>query len=298
MNGVKLAEGKPAEPDTHLTAMQQLDSLWWSTVERKQFFLLRPEFSVLEGVVTGAGAGGRLALPEEIELASDLGPGLALVPELSSTFLPLIALFGGIALTAGPALLSDLLLNFQTLNSLCVLDPIETRLKDEKSLDLQKVADGTPLFLATVSLETGALRYVTGRGNFVERDGVTSVASALDTSKFDLTAFSGNATDLAAAQAALADYQAKQQEVANLKEESAISNTTNSRRLAIRDQLRDLVPKAGTALRQLRAAIRNYPGVTASASVVDGVIASAAIPGIFGGRRCVPRITLTAACAT
>jgi hypothetical protein len=190
-----------------------------------------------------------------------------------------------LALAIGADTLNKLLANLQTLNSLCVLDPIEDRLRDPNSLDLLKVANGTPLFLATVSLETGALRYVTGRGNFVERDGVTPVASALDSTRLNLAAFNGNTVDLASAQAALADYRTKQQTIADLKEESARSNTPNDRRFIIRDVLRDLAPKAETALRRLRAAIRNHNGVTATASIVDGVIASAAIPGIFGGKK-------------
>jgi len=275
VNGVKLAEGKAlaltGPPDTHLVAMQELESQWWGTICRDQFFLMRPEFSLLKGMLLDSGPARRQDLSKELGFGSIIAPfsGLA----------------GSILLQIGSQVLNDLLRNLQTLNSLCVLDPIEKRLRDRDSLNLLKVANGTPLFLATVSLETGALRYVTGAGLFVERDGTTPVASALDASRLNLPAFSGNAVDLAAAQDALSDYRAKQATIAALKEESVTSSTTANRRVSIRDEFLDLVPKAETALRRLRAAIRNHPGVTAGVSVVDGVIASAAIPGVFAGKK-------------
>jgi predicted acylesterase/phospholipase RssA len=278
INGIKLAEGRT--PDEQLTAMRELESMWWSTTQRDQFFTIRPEFSLLASALTdgASGAGGRLDVSKELNIGSGAIVGVAILGP--------IGLIGDLLVAAElTSKVNQLLHDIQYLNSLALMDPIEKRLKDRSNLNLRRVANGTPLFVATVSLETGALRYVTGQGTFVERDGITPVASALSKSGLNNIGMTGSIADVAAAKALRKDYIKKQSQVAALKEEAADPHTDGGRRWDIRNELRDLIPKAETALHALQAAIRPHLNVRADVSLVDGVMASAAIPGIFNSRK-------------
>jgi NTE family protein len=266
VNGVKLAEGSTAEDQ--LTAMRELESQWWSTVQPDQFFVPRPEFASVASRLLSSGPGGRFGLP-----LGYVGVGAALGP--------ITGVVGTVLLAWAADQVRTLLNNLQTLNSLLLLDPVRTRISDSANLDLNAVRTGTPLFLATVSLESGRLRYVTGQGAFVEKDGVTPVASALEVADLNVGAFANDTARRQAAERLLSDYRTLWASIVLLTEETANLATPAIRRVQARDELREVVPRAEHALRQLRAAIRGVPEVTARADVITGVIASAAIPGIF-----------------
>ena len=108
----------------------------------------RPEFASIVSSLLSSGPGGRFDLPVGlVSVAAVLGP--------------ISGAIGTVVLAIEADEVRKLLNNLQTLNSLLLLTPIQTRLSDSANLDLNAVRNGTPLFLATVSLESGRLRPAT-----------------------------------------------------------------------------------------------------------------------------------------
>ena len=171
-------------------------------------------------------------------------------------------------------LLYDLTGEIGRTSALAVLDPLETKMRDPVLYDKDKLAAGVPLRMVCVSLETGRVRYATGRGLFLEDDNFTPVASALPrvgairVPHDNFTSAIGTVRTLMQAIADVKDHGDKETKAKTLP------------RLGI--DLESAHWRAETAYEQLAAANASLPTpIQATVNPVIGALASSAIPGIF-----------------
>ena len=155
-----------------------------------------------------------------------------------------------------------------------MLDPLETKMRDPVLYDKDKLAAGVPLRMVCVSLETGRVRYATGRGLFLEDDNFTPVASALPrvgairVPHDNFTSAIGTVRTLMQVIADVKDHGDKETKAKTLP------------RLGI--DLESAHWRAETAYEQLAAANASLPTpIQATVNPVIGALASSAIPGIF-----------------
>lgn len=153
--------------------------------------------------------------------------------------------------------------------SLFRLDPIAAKLRDPQNLNLDLVArSNVRLLMATVCLESGALRYVTGQGEILERDVATGVLSRKPT-------LDPACQPLAAA---LADQQSQLEEA-----RGDLDGAVGSAKAGVAMRLRRLSANVARAAQALDACIRSHPAVFgyAHVDVVQGALASSSIPFVF-----------------
>lgn len=154
--------------------------------------------------------------------------------------------------------------------SLYNLNPIREKLNDVTKLDLTKVrSSGIKLRLATVALESGALRYVTENGTMLERDGTTPVYSKSSSYSSQCQPFADKIDLLER------DLLALQEELAG-----AASSREKS---AIVAAIKNVNEQISQQSQQLESCNLTYPpsrniGIV---SLIDGTLASASIPMAF-----------------
>jgi hypothetical protein len=301
VNGIKLAEAPPPTDnnaakilsamaagtvDPPLAVMRQLEQLWLDFQSSTDFFVVRQPFkgTAVEDAI------------QEINSPSFGGPLNTTVNRILDVVsivvnIPFawdLALLGvpiaGAVLAVEIQKFRGLIENLFTEDALLALDPIEALLRDPTNVDLTKVAQGTPLFMGAVSLETGRLRYIKGTGEMIERDGFTPVASALKASDID----SAKEMDGAAASAALrqgitdslAAYKAQTDLIASYKTEYSTWNTAKERRAKL-VLLIDLAKTKGARAYSILEARVAEVRVKATVDPIQGVLASACMPVYF-----------------
>lgn len=192
INGIKLACAPPptvndseailmrvfaGNVDPQLKHMRDLEQFWLAVNGRKDFFSIRAPFkgTLVESALDERSSAG---FDQNAILLANIG-----------MYLPLGHLISGIAASIKLSEIKTLMDNIMKENAVADLSPVSSKLRDSKNINTGMVGDmppytnnlfyGTPLYLATISLETGRLRYITNKGEFYERDGVTPVATAL-----------------------------------------------------------------------------------------------------------------------
>lgn len=261
--------------DPGLARARMLKTAWLGFRSPSDFFTIQPVFAgtALHGAVNGINRPPSGDPPLQVTLAEDI--------DLMSGVLaaPLLNLVTGPIAAAKLQEYRPLVLGLLTENSICNLDPIMARLNNPSLLNLSTLAAGTPVWFATVSLESGRLRYVDGTGRFTESDLRTPVVTALTNS--DVAAVSGLAADrraritgLLTSHAAVVSGMARQRAVID----SSIKDRTV--RLRAIQELSRLKERGDFLVRALRGQIRDLP-ITTRADPRRGVIASAAIPCYF-----------------
>ena len=263
INAVKLAEARIGQPAEHLQAIQGLEQIWYRLQTNDDMYLPAPWLAQLLQIPV-LGAHLKAAINGESGPEMDVGRSWIDLALVVPTAVPLASLLGpSIGRQAIEALAAGL-----DAPSVFVLDPMDMKLRDPVNLDLLKVAKGTPLMMAVTSLESGALRYVTGDGRFVERDGRTPVASAVP-------AEMSRCTSQAEA------FRALQGEISRVRTERAAA-TTAARRQQLDRALRSLHVRTQHAFDALQACLVSPgPTVDATVSVLDGVMASSTMPAVF-----------------
>ncbi|MDR7078765.1 putative acylesterase/phospholipase RssA [Neobacillus niacini] len=152
--------------------------------------------------------------------------------------------------------------------SLYNLGPINTKLSDPSKLDLEKVQkSGIKLRLATVALESGALRFVTETGEMLERDNTTPVQAPL-------AALSPQCQSIAA-------------KIEELKNEAdnfqALLHESVNGKPAIVKRMRELNSEITRLTSELNNCKVTYPPKPSPlrVSLIQGTLASASIPLAF-----------------
>lgn len=246
VNGVQLARG--GDSVTQKAAFLMLKSVWQTQMRFNSD--LYDEAPWLAGV----SAATRAAVVS-------LFPGRMNVPSLlaDATFFPPL-LFGQVA-RAGIDL-GSALAGLGSAQSVFTLDPIRAKLT--AVLDAGEVAaSGVTLRLVTVSLDSGHVRYVTQDGHVMNVDG--SLVPGIDS-----TLCEAERRDADAARQAVADAH------------SALSEAHGTSAQA---KARSDIVRADAALARARSALgtceRAHPVRGLTVTLIDGVIASAAIPCVF-----------------
>jgi len=159
--------------------------------------------------------------------------------------------------------------------SLAVLDPLRDLMRTPAMLNTAKLAAGVPLRMVCVSLESGRIRYTTGRGLFLEDDNFTPVASALP--RVPVIAAQHDAYTQAAI--AIRNIMAAIED----QRDHGPHDTKWHNIAELRRDLERATWRAETAFDALAAAnAATGWAVQAPVDVVIGSLASSAIPGIFG----------------
>jgi predicted acylesterase/phospholipase RssA len=252
MNGIKLAEGEnPADPQQGLTG---LEGIWGQL--RTQADMYQPADWTHDPNMDPKIAG--LLLGTE--------PEDSLIPDFSSYFWPEVSLVGW-ALGELSKLASSVPV-LLTAASLFTLAPIQRKL--HLAVDLDKLhaweATGHRLYISMVSLESGALRYVTATGQVLERDLKTPVADPAKVA-------AALASEAAAVSGARAELDSAEQAVRDA--------TDPAQRLqAARDveDARDSLQQAQQAYNQALAQRAGDPSVALVLDPRDAVIASSSAP--------------------
>jgi NTE family protein len=158
--------------------------------------------------------------------------------------------------------------------ALAVLDPLEMKMRDPALYDKDKLAGGVPLRMVCVSLETGRVRYATGRGLFLEDDNFTPVASALPR----VAVIRGPHDNFTSAIETVSTLIQTIIDVSQNKDKE--TKTKILPPLGI--ELESALWRAETAYEQLATANASLPTpIQATVDPVIGALASSAIPGIF-----------------
>ncbi|MCM3042540.1 patatin-like phospholipase family protein [Paenibacillus motobuensis] len=154
--------------------------------------------------------------------------------------------------------------------SLYNLNPIREKLNDTTKLDLTKVrSSGIKLRLATVALESGALRYVTENGTMLERDGTSPVYSKSSSYASQCQPFADKIKLL-------------KRELSGLQEELA-GAASGREKSAIVAAIKSVNEQISEQSQQLNSCNLQYPPSRniSVVSLIDGTIASASIPMAF-----------------
>ena len=305
INGIKLAcAPPPAVDDTEailsavaagtvdpqLAHMRELEQIWTNAQGRADFFWVSQPFkgTIVDDALKDPSPPGD---PISFKIAVDL---VALA-------IPVAHLFAAIAtLIDIETTWKPLLQNILTEDGVATLFPVELALRvgrNGPTVNLGVPGDtppytnnlyhGTPLYMATVSLENGKLRFANHKGEFYERDGVTPVATAL------------NSTDIAAAldenlnplpqdhqdriTTAVTNYQAALKQSAAYQAEVGDSSTSAARQVELQAGIER---ERQRAIYWAQAAEEQIQGVRITATVlwngqpdaIHAAIASASLP--------------------
>lgn len=294
VNGVKLASAPPpanndaaailaamrnGQVDGQLTQMRELEQLWQTFLSPSDFFAVRAPFknTVVEEAVRRLNAPSDSA-PFNITVNSMLDAVSALIS------IPLINLIAGPVTASELQKIRYLIDKIATENSVLDLSPVESKLRDISNLDPVALAGGTALYMAMVSLETGRLRYVTNKGEFYERDGVTPVATALTDADID-AAIDENLQALSAPRSALiksvvSEFKATVNQIAAYRTEYNASNTTDARRRVLSRLITQQAERGNYLARAAKAQITGLT-ITAKVNPIVGVLGSACMPAYF-----------------
>ena len=176
-----LASVAAGNVDYGLTAVHKLDAEWATFTSTSDLFSFQPAFkgSLIEDVLNMMNA----APSGEPPMSATFGAEIDKISVLLS--IPIVNFVSGPLVADQLQKLKGTILAVLTENAVFNMDPIRDRLNDPAKLTLADLAAGTPVFFATVALESGRLRYVDGNGVLTERDGQTPVLSALMDSDVD-----------------------------------------------------------------------------------------------------------------
>jgi hypothetical protein len=308
INGIKLACAPPPATndsaailsavaggmvDPQLMHMRQLEQFWLGTNGRQDFFeVRRPFVGTMVDDALRAGSGGGLPLGTLIDLAAGASfvsfalnnPGVQL----------LLAIGAAVKLQEIKSLVQSLLVE----DAVATLDPVSKKMRAPGNINVGMAGDpppyannlyyGTPLYMAVVSLATGKLRYVNHRGEFYERDGTTTVATALSDTDID-AALDENLQPLSQARkdhikTAVSNYRAAVDRTAALHPDLTSPDTPLTHRIELagatgREQERGIywAQAAETQIRgvNIKAVLRDTSGVP---DPIKGAIASASLP--------------------
>lgn len=291
VNGIKLAAEPPPKDndaklileavaakknDPQLRVLGELVGEWLAFVSPSDFFAVREPFkgTPLEEFVA------KLNEPSYDE------PADVTIRNVATNFLvamniPIVNWVVSLANAAEIDAIIKLVRGLFRENALLSLSPVEARLRDPARLDLAKLAKGTPLYMALVSLETGRLRYVTNKSEFVERDGKTPVATALMAEDFD-PAIDPNLTPEVRSRllGQVDGYKAAVGEMKTYRAEYNLEKTSKGRRR----ELIDLVEQARERGNYFSDGIEQQIKAFQVRNTVDpvlGVLGSAAMPVYF-----------------
>jgi predicted acylesterase/phospholipase RssA len=263
INGVKLAEGGTLEDQR--AAFQELKSIWLGLQGPEQMYTLSPWLAqlspqtrqLLEDLITEG-----FSLPSTSDVVFEVfrfphDPLLKLLP-LVPIAVDLRELYT--SLTQNGAL------------SLYVLDPIEAQLRQR--VDANRVQNsGVKLRLCVVSLESGALRFVTETGEVLERDNQTRVLLGFN-----------NVQSCPDQQRELDALLGEREQIARERDNLDPEVGPMSKPMAAA-QIKHLTQEIGRARTALEECQRER-GVSTTTLIrrvdlMDGVLASAAMPAIF-----------------
>ncbi|GAA3634900.1 patatin-like phospholipase family protein [Microlunatus ginsengisoli] len=271
INAIKLAEGDdPADPSRGLAGLErQWESLQVNgDMYVEEDWLRDPDMdSHVRAALTGRSHSLGITAPVGVDLrawGSELGFLVGKLIDLWN-----LGGIGGFLWTSGVPLLKSLSVIANKARALYNIGPVRRRLETELKFDKIAgwAASGGRLRMGAVSLESGRLRYVTETGGVVERDGTPVMAPA----------------PMRPACAAIqANINQIEQDIVDAQADLAAATTT-SQRQALSSQIRRLQASRQTAIRNLRTCLSSQPPSTVAltVSLVDGVMASASIPGIF-----------------
>jgi NTE family protein len=303
INGIKLALAQPpavndpaailasvaaGQPDSGLTALRSLEALWEMLSASGGFFTIKPVFAgtviqdLIEGLMTESSSGP--------PLSATLGGTLDLVSGVLGA--PIVSTFAGPWAADFLQKVKATILAALTENGIFTMNPVSMLLNDEANLTLADLAAGTPLYMATVALESGRLRYIDGMGTFTERDGRTPVLSELQPSDI-ARALDENLNPLSTAAASqisglLARYLTAIDAI-RMQHAAYGGAATAAQRAAIVVDIGRNTERARYLLDALHTQIQGLH-LTVNVDPRRGVLASAAIPMffepiVFGGER-------------
>ncbi len=298
VNGIKLAAAPPqvnndsesiliavrnGQVDKQLERMRELEQLWLGFLSPTNFFAIRAPFkgTPIENAIMNLNFPSHSApLYTEINSALDMANVLIALP---------LGHFIAAGLLAGnSAKIKDLIKALFTENALLELTPIQDKLnaelRDSNGFIKPDLTNGTPLYLAMVSLETGKLRYVTNKGEFYEKDAVTPVATALMDSDIDAALYE-NLVPLETARKErikyiVARYKGAVNQIAAYRAEYNVENTTWDRRRQLAEMIQQ---EASRGTYYAKAAKQHIQGIKITAKVdpILGVLGSACMPVYF-----------------
>jgi predicted acylesterase/phospholipase RssA len=321
INGIKLACAPPPKVndsiairdatasgtvDPQLRHMRELEQFWLAANGRGWFFKVRPRFvgtQVDKALSENTPPG--IPLGTQLDLAT-VGLNLPFIQVLvavlvSDELQKVKSLVEAMSVEDGVADMSpvDALLR----GPLDTLDPnlTEAQRLDRRNVNVGMVGVtepttnnlyyGTPLYMATVSLETGRLRYITNRGEFYEHDGATPVATALLDVDID-AALDENLQPLQkprrdTVKLAVANFKAAVNRIAALHPELSDPDTTTQRKFLLtteteRERQRGIYWSnvLSTQIKNVRikAVVRDGAGAP---DPIVGAIASASLPSLI-----------------
>jgi len=293
INGVLLAQASPPAvndpaailaavaagvPDAGLARLRVLQAEWATFLDVSNLFSVQPAFvgTPIANAAAGlAGSGASAGAP----ISATIGGQIDQLSVLLA--IPLVNLISGPLAADALQQLKRTVMAVLTENSVFNMDPIAARLNDTSKLDITVLPGGTPIYMATVALESGRLRYVDGKGNFTERDGRTPVISALMASDID-NALDENLQPVNAARATrikdlVARYRAAVAAVAAGRALYRQPATTDRQRRAILvDVSRNL--ERGNYLVEILATQIQGLRLTTNVSANRGALASSSLP--------------------
>lgn len=298
VNGIKLAAAPPlanndsesiliavrnGQIDKQLKQAQELEKLWFDFISPVNFFKVREPFlgtRIEEAVNKLNDPDYSAPLYTKVTTQIDLlSAGMNVL-----VFFPIIGqIVSGVA-TAELQKIRYLIEKISTENALLELSPIENLLRDNTNLNIEDLTNGTPLYLAMVSLETGKLRYVTNKGEFYERDSVTPVATALMDSDID-AALDENLNPLIASRKniikfVVASYKEAVNRIATYRAEYNTWNTKEERRRRLAEMIQREADRGNYYARAAKAQIKGVR-ITAKVDPILAVLGSACMPAYF-----------------
>lgn len=260
INGAKIAEGENDSEPTQ--GLRGLEAIWNSLQFNSDMYLFEPWLGTIDerirGFLTGTRDDPGIRPPRtDFTEWGDLGWFMAKISEMSW-----VSTDGAAVLEALQAMMAA--------RGLYNLRPIMDRLRADLNLDRIRAwtAAGGSLRLAAVCLETGELRYVTDDGRVLERDNMTTV--------------------LARAVALAPECQAIADGIEGLRAERAVLQedlraAAPGEKGALVAEIRRINGEIRREEQALTACIARYSPAPSplSVSLLDGILASASIPGIF-----------------
>jgi NTE family protein len=168
VNAVKLVEGGSIDPSG-------LEHIWLTKMlNNRSMYADNPDFTAATNDISAAAGEGQ-AIHNDFWMTL-AGAGVALL--VAPISLPIIAIIGaaktGVDIGKLFGAINNALPAFEKPRSLFVLDPLIALLKDTTILNPNNVTNSRlNLLMATVSLETGELCYVTKNGNVLRSDAAT-----------------------------------------------------------------------------------------------------------------------------
>jgi NTE family protein len=262
-NAVKLVEGGSIDPSG-------LEKIWLTNMTKNSdMYRENQDFTDFKNALSAIRPDAQNIPNDAWMTVGDVGiaGGAALLT--GGAALPALAIVGLLGLSKTGIDIGKLLDALQSLEraffkpkSISTLEPLIKLLNDPTILDQRRVINSKlKLLMATVSLETGELCYVTQRGDLLRSDAVTPYSQTQATTP-KCQSLADQVHQLATAVADAGEP------LANGKPNPALPGLLN--------QLKE-------AEQQLRICEAANPGATpvTGLSIVDGVIASAAIPMVF-----------------